>query len=97
VRIHLLWGVDRAAAFEQERGPASRDLIQLLAPGEQRVGGLFVSTRAAGIHAKLISCDLRWAVVTSCNVLNASPDRKELEIGILDQLVRLLRQSSIQS
>jgi phosphatidylserine/phosphatidylglycerophosphate/cardiolipin synthase-like enzyme len=49
------------------------------------VGGLFVSTRAAGIHAKLISCDLRWAVVTSCNVLNASPDRKELEIGILVQ------------
>lgn len=82
VRVHLLWGVDRAGAFDDEFGPVARDLVQLLAPGAQRTGGLFVATRPAGIHAKLTTCDLSWAVVSSCNVLNSGPDRRELEIGL---------------
>lgn len=82
VRVHLVWGVDRDAAFEAQFGPASQDLVQLLAPREQRVGGLFVARRPAGVHAKLIVCDTEWAIVSSCNVLNSSESRREFELGV---------------
>lgn len=83
IRIHLIWGVDRAASFDAEFGPVGTDLAALLAPREQRIGGLFLSRRSAGSHAKLIACDLSWALVSSCNVLNTSPGRSELELGAL--------------
>lgn len=82
VRVHLLWGVDRGDAFEAQFGPASRDLVELLAPREHRVGGLFVAPRPAGVHAKLIVCDTEWAVVSSCNMLNSSENRREFELGV---------------
>ncbi len=82
VRVHLLWGMDRASEFATEFGPASRELVQLLAPGDQRVGGLFLASRPAGVHAKLIACDMDWAVVSSCNVLNSRATRREFELGL---------------
>lgn len=82
VRVHLVWGVDQSTSFEDEFGPMSQELVQFLAPSEHRVGGLFVARRPAGVHAKLIVCDLEWAVVSSCNVLNSSVNRREFEIGV---------------
>lgn len=82
VRVHLVWGVDRGAAFEDQFGPVSQELIHLLASREHRVGGLSVARRPAGVHAKLIVCDTEWAVVTSCNVLNSSESRREFELGV---------------
>lgn len=82
VRVHLVWGVDRDATFDSQYGPVSQELVQLLAPGEHRVGGLFVSPRPAGVHAKLIVCDTEWAIISSCNVLNSSEARREFELGV---------------
>lgn len=82
VRVHIVWGVDRGTTLEAQFGPASQELIQFLAPREHRVGGLFVAARPAGVHAKLIVCDTEWAVVSSCNVLNSSDNRREFELGV---------------
>lgn len=82
IRVHLVWGMDRETPFEDQFGPESRDLATLLAPRDQRRGGLFVSQRPAGVHVKLIVCDTEWAVVTSCNVLNSSESRREFELGV---------------
>ncbi|HEX2570019.1 MAG TPA: phospholipase D-like domain-containing protein [Polyangia bacterium] len=82
IRVHLAWGVDRAADFDKELGPATRELIDLLLPQAQRTGGLFIAQRAAGVHAKLFTCDMSWAVVSTFNVLNSSSERRELELGV---------------
>ncbi len=41
-----------------------------------------MAPRPAGVHAKLIVCDTEWAVVSSCNVLNSSENRREFELGV---------------
>jgi phosphatidylserine/phosphatidylglycerophosphate/cardiolipin synthase-like enzyme len=82
VRIHLLWGVTRRARFEEEFGPKSQKLLELLSPREQKSGGLFVAQEPCGVHAKLIVCDLRWAIASSANFLNSGAERIEHELGL---------------
>jgi hypothetical protein len=38
--------------------------------------------RSSRHHAKVIVCDLDWALVTSCNFLNAPPSRSVDEVGV---------------
>ncbi|WP_164002146.1 phospholipase D-like domain-containing protein [Pyxidicoccus caerfyrddinensis] len=82
VRVHLLWGVSRQARFEDEFGPQARKLLEVLAPREQKTGGLFVAQEPCAVHAKLVVCDLRWALASSANFLNSSAERSEHEIGV---------------
>jgi phosphatidylserine/phosphatidylglycerophosphate/cardiolipin synthase-like enzyme len=82
VRIHLLWGIDRSASFEDEFGADACALLDLLAPAELKTGGLYVARRPAAVHAKLLVVDLAWALVSTCNFLNAPPDRTEHELGV---------------
>lgn len=81
VRVHLLWGLEHN---RQEPLPQGiQQLLTLTAPSENRTGGLFVSERPAAVHAKLVICDMRWALVTSWNFLNSEPTRRQHEIGVL--------------
>ena len=82
VRVHLLWGVSRRSRFEDDFGPTARELVALLAPKGQRMGGVYVAQRPASIHAKFMACDMEWAIVTSCNFLNVGPDRTDLDVGV---------------
>lgn len=57
VRVHLLWG--EAKAKFADSFSALRALLELLAPNEQKVGGLFVSERPSGLSGSALACDLR--------------------------------------
>ncbi|RKH39727.1 phospholipase D-like domain-containing protein [Corallococcus sicarius] len=82
VRVHLLWGINRKARFEDEFGPQARELIELLSPREQKIGGLFVAQEPSAVHAKVVVCDLRWALASSANFLASSAERSEHEVGL---------------
>lgn len=82
VKVHLLWGIDRAKTIAEVLSPAAQQVVEALKPGGG-LGGLFISDRAAAIHAKLVICDLDWMLVSTSNVLNNSRDRTEFELGVL--------------
>ncbi|QSQ19646.1 rhodopsin [Pyxidicoccus parkwayensis] len=82
VRVHLLWGVNRKVRFEDEFGPQARKLSELLAPSEQKAGGFFVAQEPSAVHAKVVVCDLRWALASSANFLASSAERSEHEVGL---------------
>lgn len=61
VLVHLIWGEPRTNTAE-ELAPL-QDLIELLRPKQQSVGGLFISQYSAELHASAIACDLRRVLV----------------------------------
>jgi len=63
VRVHLLWGGQHAKSAD-DIAPFG-NLLELLRPGDQRVGGLFVSERPAGLHGSAFACDMRYVIVGS--------------------------------
>lgn len=82
VRVHLLWGVDHQAQAEQQLSAPLLELMALTAPDGTRPGALYVPRQSCAVHAKLIVCDMSWALVTSCNFLNSGPERSALELGV---------------
>ncbi len=77
--VVLVWGIDTGPPVVD----ASWRFLQRLADDTRpSSGSLIFASRGAGSHAKAIVCDLEWAVVSSCNFLNASGDRKTNELGV---------------
>lgn len=79
VNIVLVWGINTDPAPID----ASWEFLRRLAEDTRPASGcLIFAGRGAGSHAKVIVCDLDWAVVSSCNFLNASRDRSSTEVGV---------------
>lgn len=76
VKVILVWGIKAGATHDDD--PAWRALTKLAL---ERPQGLVFAERGAGSHAKLIVRDASWALVTSCNYLNASADRRRRDVG----------------
>jgi phosphatidylserine/phosphatidylglycerophosphate/cardiolipin synthase-like enzyme len=81
VRIHLLWGVTKGERREDVFKGDSWEFLSRFAPGKA-AGCIYVADRPSGCHAKLITCDLDWAVVTSSNFLNSGRERQTQEVGV---------------
>lgn len=82
IRIHLVWGMDRRHTYSEQFDAVAREFVAGLGASELRRGGLFLCEQASGVHAKVIVCDLSWALVSSCNFLNSGPERSALEVGL---------------
>lgn len=93
IKVVLVWGIDGELLDDGET--SWRALLALAR--EDDAGGLVFANRGASSHAKLIACDLSWAIATSCNYLNASPGRERREVGLrirtVDRTVPLALQS----
>lgn len=80
VTVALAWGIDDQPLPEADAARA------FLAALEQEArawpGALAVALRGAASHAKVIVCDVDWAVVSSCNFLSAPSDRIDREVGV---------------
>ncbi|MFO0761822.1 MAG: phospholipase D-like domain-containing protein [Byssovorax sp.] len=77
VLVCLLWGMERDDVLDEE--------TKSFLAGMKRHpsgGGVIISDRSALSHAKVIACDHRWLVVSSCNFLNSGPERATEELGI---------------
>ena len=81
VSVHLLWGIGETDRREQVFGDILPDLLRLTERSPQG-GRLQLPGRSSRHHAKLIVCDLDWAVITSCNFLNAPRGRTVDEVGV---------------
>jgi hypothetical protein len=80
VSVVLIWGIDGAEPISGAR--EWRVIEQLQSQNAENSGGLIVARRGAGNHAKVIIRDVEWALVSSCNFLNASPTSAVREAGI---------------
>lgn len=79
VKVALVWGIDGGTPAEDE---ASWQAIRALIRNAGPRGGIILANRGACSHAKLIVCDASWALATSCNFLNAAPERARREVGV---------------
>lgn len=61
VRVNLLWGEGRAKFADAFASLG--DLLELLQPREQKVGGLFVSKRPSNLHASALAADLQQVCI----------------------------------
>jgi hypothetical protein len=82
VNVVIVWGISDARASQDDDGPRAVEGIR----DEDALGALVLADRAASSHAKAIVCDADWMVVSSCNFLNAPPDRPTREVGLRVQL-----------
>ncbi len=79
VQVHLIWGI----SSEETRGTWDPAVAEFVGRLEQAAtpGALHCNTRGAAVHAKFIAKDHEWAVVSSCNFLNAPRQRTSFELG----------------
>lgn len=80
VTVVLVWGIDRdPIPGVDETWSFLRELER---EARETSGALLYGHRGAQSHAKVIVADMEWALVSSCNFLNADPGRKTREVGI---------------
>lgn len=84
VQVHILWGISRKDVFEEAFNKAAIEYIETVNSAGQSTGGrLHVAKKSAACHGKLVTCDLDWMLIGSCNILSSPPDRSVGELGIL--------------
>ncbi|MGE0789762.1 MAG: phospholipase D-like domain-containing protein [Sandaracinaceae bacterium] len=82
VKVVVIWGIDDGLPAGDD---PSWQAVCTLVRGEW-AGRVILTNRGARSHAKLIACDATWAVVSSCNFLNAAPERTRREVGVRVQM-----------
>lgn len=78
--VVVIWGIDRESLSDVD--PAWTFLTELERQARETAGALLLAQRGALSHAKVIVSDMDWALVSSCNFLNADVDRGTREVGI---------------
>lgn len=77
VQVFVLWGIQADSRLDNVARNALLDLVA------RHPGRLFVSSRSATLHAKLVVQDAHQALLTSYNFLDPPSRRDSLEVGLL--------------
>ncbi len=82
IPVFLLWGIAPNDRLEDQLSAQTCRWLRNLSGQQLGAGRLFLPARSACIHAKVVTCDMDWMVVTSHNFLNSGPQRTTDEIGV---------------